>query len=103
MFVFLHYRLFSTSRRGPGSVLFPEEYATNIRFSRTGIPDSSVPSVAVAVIHVIRWLHTHDLLPQLLQLCCIAAHSQSRLHELLQVCWVAEQTGAAIRSPPAVV
>lgn len=86
MFVFLHYLLFSTSRRGPRSILFPEEYATNTCFSRTGIPDSSVPSVAVAVIHVIRWLHTHDLLPQLLQLCCIAAHSQSRLHELLQVC-----------------
>ena len=84
--MFLHFLLFSTSRRGPKSVLFPEEYATNTRFSRTGIPDSSVPSVAVAVIHVIKSLYTHDLLPQLLQLCCIAAHSQSRLHELLQVC-----------------
>jgi len=101
--VFLHFLLTSTSRRGPKSVQLPEEYATNTRFSRTGIPDSSVPSVAVAVIHVIRWLHTHDLLPQLLQLCCIATHSQSRLHELLQICWVAEQAGAAIRSPAAVV
>ncbi len=46
----------------------PEEYTTNIRFFRTKILDSSVPFVAVAVIHVIQLLHTHDLLPQLLQL-----------------------------------
>ena len=45
----------------------PEEYLTNIRFFRTKIGDSMVPLVALAAIHAIQSLHTHELLPNLLQ------------------------------------
>jgi protein-S-isoprenylcysteine O-methyltransferase Ste14 len=46
----------------------PEEYTTNIRFFRTKIGDSIVPFVAVAAIHLIQSLHTHNILPSLFQL-----------------------------------